>query len=158
MKSKVSSTGIFHFGLPQKQKIGLSYTDFVIYLHIKRLQKNNPHWNLHWNPHWTRTGTLTEKYRFWGSRRQTLVSQNPGDDDTNETNYMYGLMTISGIPLQRYNKNLRFPNFREYLPQFLRQSVLTLKPMEHFGAQKQDAAPSCWKDSKNRRCCHVSYE
>ena len=66
-----------------------------------------------------------------------------GDDDMNEMNYTYGLMTISGIPLQRYNKKLRFPNFREYLPQFLRQSVLTLKPMEHFGAQKQGAAPSC---------------
>ena len=60
----VLSTGKFHFGLPKKQKIGLSYTDFVIYLYIKWLQKDNPHWNLHWNPHWTRTGTLTEKYHF----------------------------------------------------------------------------------------------
>ena len=66
MKSKVSSTGIFHFGLPQKQKIGLSYTDFVNYLCNKRLQKYNPYWNLHWNPHWTLTETLTEKYCFGG--------------------------------------------------------------------------------------------
>ena len=64
VKSKVSSTGKFHFGLPKKQKIGLSYTDFSIYLYIKWLQKDNPHWNLHWNPHWTRTGTRTEKYCF----------------------------------------------------------------------------------------------
>ena len=47
VKSKVSSTGKFHFGLPKKQKIGLSYTDFVIYLCNKWLQENNPHWNLH---------------------------------------------------------------------------------------------------------------
>ena len=59
VKSKVSSTGKFHSGLPKKTKIGLSYTDFVIYLYIKWLQKKqptlepalkpalNPHWNLH---------------------------------------------------------------------------------------------------------------
>ena len=53
-----------HFWLPKKQKIGLSYTDFVICLYIKLLQKYNPHWNLHWNLHWTRTGTYTDKYCF----------------------------------------------------------------------------------------------
>ena len=57
----------------------------------------------------------------------TLVSQNPGDDDTDETNYMYGLMTISEIPLQRYNKKLRFPNFQEYPSLILRQSAINVK-------------------------------
>ena len=77
----VLSTGKFHFGLPKKQKIGLSYTDFAIYLYIKWLQKNNPHWNLHWNPHWTRTGTLTEKYSFgilgdwlWFHKNQVMMT------------------------------------------------------------------------------------
>ena len=57
----------------------------------------------------------------------TWVSQKPGDDDTNETNYMYGLMTISEIPLQRYNKKLRFPNFQEYPSLILRQSAINVK-------------------------------
>ena len=91
-----------------------------------------PTLNPHWNPHW--------KILFWDSGRLTLVSQNPGDDDTNETNYMYGLMTISEIPLQRYNKKTPFPNFREYLPHILRQSVIHVNRWRHCGASEQDAA------------------
>ena len=91
-----------------------------------------PTLNPHWNPHW--------KIPLWGSRRLTLVSQNPGDDDTNETNYMYGLMTISEIPLQRYNKKTPFPNFREYLPHILRQSDVTLESrgtVEHQNSKQR---------------------
>ena len=127
MKDMVSSTGKFHFGLPKNQKIGLFYTGFCIFLYIKWLQKNNPHWNLHWNPHWTRTGTYTEKYCFgvlgdwlWFHKIQMMMTR------MKRTKRMVWWLSLR-FQLQRYNKNLRFPNFREYLPPILRQSVIHMK-------------------------------
>ena len=156
VKSKVSSTGKFHFGLPKKQKIGLSYTDFVIYLCNKWLQENNPHWNLHWNPHWTRTGTRTgtrtEKYRFGGSGQLTLVSKNQVMMTWMKRTIRMVWWLFQRFQLQRYNKKQPFPNFRDYLPPILRQSVMHVKNREHYGALIQETSHSCWKDSNNCRC------
>ena len=106
----VSSTGKFISDF-KKTKIGLSYTDFVIYLHIKRLQKNNPHWNLHWNPHWTRTGTYTEKYCFgvlgdwlWFHKIQVMMTR------MKRTTCMVWWLSLR-FQLQRYNKKLSISKF-----------------------------------------------
>ena len=147
-----------HFELPKKQK-----KDYPALILLSICISNGYRKTIH-------TGTYTETHTepalepslkntafgvpadwLWFHKIQVMMTR------MKRTTCMVWWLSLR-FQLQRYNKNLRFPNFREYLPQFLRQSVLTLKPMEHFGAQKQDAAPSCWKDSKNRRCCHVSYE
>ena len=152
VKSKVSSTGKFHFGLPKKQKIGLSYTDFVICLYIKLLQKYNPHWNLHWNLHWTRTGTYTDKYCFgfpptdFGfTRNQVMMTR------MKRTKRMVLWLSL-GFQLQRYNKKLSFPNFGEYLSHTLRQSVIYVNRWRYYGAHKHEAVSSYWRDSKNCSC------
>ena len=70
----------------------------------------------------TYTGTYTEthteptlkpslKNTVLGSGRQTLVSQKQGDDDMNETNYMYGLMTISRIPTTKIQQKPSISKF-----------------------------------------------
>ena len=148
----VLSTGKFHFGLPKKQKIGLSYTDFVIYLYIKWLQKDNPHWNLHWNPHWTRTGTLTEKYHFvipadklWFHIIQVMMTR------MKRTTCMVWWIFLR-FQLQRYNKKTPFPNFGEYLSHTLRQSVIYVNRWRYYGAHKHEAVSSWWRDSKNCSC------
>ena len=151
MKDMVSSTGKFISDF-KKTKIGLSYTDFVIYLYIKRLQKYNPHWNLHWNPHWTHTGTYTEKYRFgvpadwlWFHKNQVMMTW------MKRTICMVWWQSL-GFQLQRYNKNLRFPNFREYQSPILRQSVIRVNHRGRCGAPNHATAPSCWKKSNNCNC------
>ena len=141
-----------NFGLLKKQKIGLSYTDFVIYLYIKWLQKYNPHWNLHWNPHWTRTGTRTEKYCFgipadwlWFHKIQVMMTR------MKRTTCMVWWIFLR-FQLQRYNKKTPFPNFGEYLPPILRQSVIHVNRWRHCGASEQEATLSCWRDSYNDSC------
>ena len=54
--------------------------------------------------------------------------------------------------LQRYNKKTPFPNFGEYLPPILRQSVIHVNRWRHCGASEQEATLSCWRDSNNDSC------
>ena len=138
----------------------LSYTNFCICLHIKWLQKNNPHWNLHWNPHWTRTETHTEPTLepalkntafgvpanwLWFHKIQVMMTR------MKRTICMVWWLSLR-FQLQRYNKNLRFPNFREYLSQFFRQSVIRVNHRGRCGAPNHATAPSCWRGYKNCSC------
>ena len=87
----------------------------------------------------THTGTLTEthtepalkpslKNTVLGSGQLTLVSQNPGDDDTNETNYMYGLMSISEIPTTKIQQKLSISKFSRISVTILPTKCYTCEP------------------------------
>ena len=151
-KDMVSSTGKFHFGLPKKQKIGLSHTDFVIYLYIKWLQKYNPHWNPHWNLHWNPHWNPHWKILLWGSGRLTLgfTKSRWWWHEWNELHVWFDdYLWDSTTKIQQKNAISKFSRISATNPP---TKWCDLGIEGHCGASEQEATPPCWRDSNNDSC------
>ena len=148
----VSSTGKFIFDFQKNKKLGYP-TLILLFVCISNGYRNTTHTGTYTGTYTeTYTVTYTEKYcfgvpanRLWFHKIQVVMTW------MKRTTCMVWWVFLR-FQLQRYNKNFRFPNFREYLSQFFRQSVIRVNHRGRCGAPNHATAPSCWRGYKNCSC------